>query len=81
MFSFYNIIEDLVAMHTEYLKCIHLNKEFGGDIYCDIHKEFGGDIYCDIYVPSSLCGLVVRVSGYRSRSPHSISGATRFSEK
>jgi hypothetical protein len=28
-----------------------------------------------------LCGLVVRVPGYRSRSPGSIPGATRFSEK
>jgi hypothetical protein len=27
-----------------------------------------------------LCGLVVRVPGYRSRGPGSISGATRFSE-
>jgi hypothetical protein len=28
-----------------------------------------------------LCDLVVRVPGYRSRGPGSISGATRFSEK
>jgi hypothetical protein len=28
-----------------------------------------------------LCGLVVRVPGYRSRGPGSIPGATRFSEK
>jgi hypothetical protein len=28
-----------------------------------------------------LCGLVVRVPGYRSRGPRSIPGATRFSEK
>jgi hypothetical protein len=28
-----------------------------------------------------LCGLVVRVLGYRSRGPGSISDATRFSEK
>jgi hypothetical protein len=28
-----------------------------------------------------LCGLVVRVPGYRSRGPYSIPGATRFSEK
>jgi hypothetical protein len=28
-----------------------------------------------------LCGLVVRVSGYRSIGPESISGATRFFEK
>jgi hypothetical protein len=29
----------------------------------------------------SHCGLVVRVSGYKSRGPGSIHGATRFSEK
>jgi hypothetical protein len=28
-----------------------------------------------------LCGLVVRVLGYRSRGPGSIRGATTFSEK
>jgi hypothetical protein len=28
-----------------------------------------------------LCGLVVRVPGYRSRGPGSIPRATRFSEK
>jgi hypothetical protein len=28
-----------------------------------------------------LCGLVVRVAGYRSRGPSSIPGATRYSEK
>jgi hypothetical protein len=28
-----------------------------------------------------LCGLVVRVPGYRSRGPCSIPGATRFSDK
>jgi hypothetical protein len=28
-----------------------------------------------------LCGLMVRVSGYRSRVPGSIPCATRFSEK
>jgi hypothetical protein len=28
-----------------------------------------------------LCGLAVRVPGYRSKSPGSIPGTTRFSEK
>jgi hypothetical protein len=28
-----------------------------------------------------VCGLAVRVPGYRSRGPGSIPGATRFSEK
>jgi hypothetical protein len=32
-------------------------------------------------VVDRLCGLVVRVPGYRYRNPGSIQGATRFSEK
>jgi hypothetical protein len=38
--------------------------------------------YLKIFVchEDRLCGLVVRVPGYRSRSPGSILGATRFSE-
>jgi hypothetical protein len=32
-------------------------------------------------VADRLCGLVVRVPGYRSRGPGSISDSTRFSEK
>jgi hypothetical protein len=28
-----------------------------------------------------LCGLVIRVPGYRSRGPCSVPSATRFSEK
>jgi hypothetical protein len=34
-----------------------------------------------IFVIDHLYGPVVRVPGYRSRGPGSISGATRFSEK
>jgi hypothetical protein len=34
-----------------------------------------------IMPPDSLCGLVVRVPGYRSRGPGSIPGATKLSEK
>jgi hypothetical protein len=33
------------------------------------------------YHSHRLCGLVVRVLGYRSRGPGSIPGVTRFSEK
>jgi hypothetical protein len=32
-------------------------------------------------VGDRLCGLVVRVPGYRSRGPFSIPSSTRFSEK
>jgi hypothetical protein len=34
-----------------------------------------------ISVEDRLCGLMVRVPGYRYRGPGSIAGATRFSEK
>jgi hypothetical protein len=37
--------------------------------------------FTDNSVLDRLCGLVVRVPGYRSRGPGSISGATRFTEK
>jgi hypothetical protein len=32
-------------------------------------------------ISNCLCGLVIRVPGYRSRGPGSIPGATRYSEK
>jgi hypothetical protein len=38
------------------------------------------DSVCKIFV-DSLCDLVVRVPGYRSRGPSLILGATSFSEK
>jgi hypothetical protein len=38
--------------------------------------------FCEVFRNADrLCGLVVRVPGYRSRGPGSILGATRFSEK
>jgi hypothetical protein len=37
---------------------------------CEVRTEF-------IYVADSLCGLVVRVLGYRSRDPGSIPGTTK----
>jgi hypothetical protein len=36
---------------------------------------------CNSHRFNSLCGLVVRVPGYRSRGPGSIPRTTRFSEK
>jgi hypothetical protein len=33
------------------------------------------------HIPDRLCGLVVRVPGYRSRGPRSIPGSTRSSEE
>jgi hypothetical protein len=38
-------------------------------------------VLCDFTKVIGLCGLVVRVSGYRSRAPGSIPSVTRFSEK
>jgi hypothetical protein len=43
-----------------------------------VHQEIEQIIY-DVH--DSLCGLVIRVPGYRSRGPGSIPGATKFSEK
>jgi hypothetical protein len=39
------------------------------------------DLHQFTYVEFTLCGLVVRVPGYRTRGPGSIPGATTFSEK
>jgi hypothetical protein len=39
------------------------------------------DYFVCIYLKDHLCGVVVRVTGYRSRGPGLIPGATRFSEK
>jgi hypothetical protein len=45
----------------------------------DVTKE--EDSYCSSVHKPTLCGLVVRVPGYRSRGPRSIPVATKFSEK
>jgi hypothetical protein len=37
--------------------------------------------YISMIMYGRLCGLVVRVSGYRSRGPGLIPDATRYSEK
>jgi hypothetical protein len=37
--------------------------------------------YICVWFEDRLCGLVVRVSGYKSRGPGSVPGASRFSEK
>jgi hypothetical protein len=39
------------------------------------------EIYMPVSKKDSLCGLVAKVPGYRSRGQGSIPGATRFSEK
>jgi hypothetical protein len=43
------------------------------------HKRH--NVYNPVSCPNHLCGLVVRVPGYRSRGLGSIADATRFSEK
>jgi hypothetical protein len=53
--------------------------------YCGvIRNTFSKDVFTVrniMHFIDHLCGLVVRVPGYRSKGPSSISGATRFSEK
>jgi hypothetical protein len=39
------------------------------------------EVHYRIYKSDRLCGIVVRVPGYRSKGPGSISGTTRLSEK
>jgi hypothetical protein len=46
--------------------------------WSDIYKTINTDA---IEVLHRLCGLVVRVPGYRSRGPGSIPDATTFSQK
>jgi hypothetical protein len=49
-----------------------------------LHGLLDGQLYFILYLcPSNdrLCGLVVKVPGYRSRALGSIPSATRFSEK
>jgi hypothetical protein len=48
------------------------NYKFVTMVYSYIYHNFGRD---------HLCGLVVRVPGYRSRGPGSILGNTRFFEQ
>jgi hypothetical protein len=43
--------------------------------------DLSSDEFLDKLRRDRLCGLVVRITGYRSRVPDSIPGATRFSEK
>jgi hypothetical protein len=42
---------------------------------------YGYEIWYVMWLEDRLCGLVLRVPGYRSRGPGSIPGATRFPEK
>jgi hypothetical protein len=51
---------------------------------CSTHKRGESALIffkCNPKIRDCLCGLVVRVPGYRSRGPGSISCGTRFSEK
>jgi hypothetical protein len=58
-----------------------------GDTYCFESEPFiihilPSTIFIPfLYTENHLCGLVVRVPGYRFRSPGLIPGATRFSDK
>jgi hypothetical protein len=64
-------------MHTAYK--MYINSE-AASIYLFLHTLYILKTNKWISV-DSLCGLVVRVPGYRSRGQGSIPGATRFSEK
>jgi hypothetical protein len=75
-----------IQEHMENMKQIKaLSNELVSSFYSDLnlnhivsrHKYFETAFNNS----SRLCGLMVRVPGYRSRDPGSIPGATRFSEK
>jgi hypothetical protein len=51
------------------------------DYFQTVLKSFNICIEGIFTIYDSLCGLVVRVPGYRSRGPGSILDATKFSEK
>jgi hypothetical protein len=51
-------------------------REFNTD-----RRNWNADIKIKSNISYRLCGLVVRVPGYRSRGPGSIPGSTKFSEK
>jgi hypothetical protein len=54
-------------------------KKYSHFVTEDVRLSFNFILYTVYF--DRLCGLVVRVPGYRSRGPSSIPGATRFSEK
>jgi hypothetical protein len=62
---------DLVFIYCKYRSTVAKLIELQASLYTRISESNN----------YRLCGLVVRVPGYRSRSPSSIPGATRFSEK
>jgi hypothetical protein len=51
------------------------------EMYCASREVRTECIYVTYKKIDLLCGLVVRVPGYRSRGPGSIPGGTKFSEK
>jgi hypothetical protein len=56
-----------IALLLFLMKCLNL------EIYTNLNNKL-------VRFRDRLCGLVVRVPGYRSRGPGSIPGATRFPE-
>jgi hypothetical protein len=79
--SQHNNIRDVCRERSELKRSRHtrsnLMKGENGELLADTHKTLNmRDNYFD-----RLCGLMVRVPGYRSRGPVSIPTATRFSDK
>jgi hypothetical protein len=56
-------------------------KDENGDFLVDSHNILNRLIVHNVSDVDRLCGLVVRVLGYRSGDPGSIPGTTRFSKK
>jgi hypothetical protein len=76
------IMPTLFDSHDEF------NEWFSKDIESHAENKTGIDeskykcfLFHYVCIRDRLCGLVVRVPGYRYRSPGAIPGATRFAEK
>jgi hypothetical protein len=83
-----NVIPSLFVFQQPQLSCseyIEFSKILSRMNRCisELPSELPWPLFLKFFIVpfNRLCGLVVRVPGYRSRNPDLIPGATRFSEK
>jgi hypothetical protein len=76
------LLPELCAVHQcTYVRCQQIAGTFYVYCQCIFVRIFVITITVHNIEFDRLCGLVVRVRGYRSRGPGSITGATRIFEK
>jgi hypothetical protein len=73
----FSLINSRKFVAIRHISAIH---KFKGNKICKSHKKLLPNTV-NILITDRLCGLMVRVPGYRYRGPGSIPGVTRFSEK